>query len=181
MIIGCDEAGAGALAGPVVAAAVVLPVGTKISLLRDSKLLSESQREEAYNQILESAVAWAVGGASSTEIDAINIRQATYVAMRRAITQIEEADFALVDAWNIPGLHVEQRGIVRGDKLVKSIAAASIIAKVTRDRMMVDYARKFPRYGFDQHKGYGTQAHRSAIDEHGPCPIHRVSYKTFTV
>ena len=175
-IVGVDEAGAGALAGPVVAAAVVLPLGMEIELVRDSKTLSERQRETAYDTIMESAVAWAVGGASSREIDAMNIRQATYLAMRRAVAQVNQADFALVDAWTVPGLTVEQLGIVKGDREVTSIAAASIIAKVTRDRMMHAYHDQYPEYGFHGHKGYGTKAHREAIAQHGPCAIHRHSY-----
>ncbi len=175
-IVGVDEAGAGALAGPVVAAAVVLPLGAEIELVRDSKTLTERQRDIAYDKIIETAVAWAVGGASSREIDAMNIRQATYLAMRRAVGQVNQADFALVDAWTVPGLSVEQLGIIKGDREVTSIAAASIIAKVTRDRMMRAYHDQYPHYGFDGHKGYGTKAHRDAIDRHGPCAIHRHSY-----
>jgi len=175
-IVGVDEAGAGALAGPVVAAAVVLPLGAEIKLVRDSKLLSERQRDIAYDQIIAAAIDWAVGGASAREIDAMNIRQATYLAMRRAVGQVERADFALIDAWTVPGLSVEQLGIIKGDREVTSIAAASIVAKVTRDRMMLDYHNQFPSYGFDEHKGYGTKAHRDAIERHGPCSIHRQSY-----
>ena len=175
-IVGVDEAGAGALAGPVVAAAVVLPLGAEIVLVRDSKTLTERQRDIAYDQIIEAAHAWAVGGASAREIDVMNIRQATYLAMRRAISQVQEVDFALVDAWTVPGLSVEQMGIIKGDREVTSIAAASIVAKVTRDRMMRAYHEQYPHYGFDRHKGYGTQDHRDAIGHHGPCPIHRQSY-----
>ncbi|MBT4856595.1 ribonuclease HII [Candidatus Uhrbacteria bacterium] len=175
-IVGVDEAGAGALAGPVVAAAVVLPLGVEIELVRDSKMLSERQRERAYEKIVQTAVAWSVGGASAREIDAMNIRQATYLAMRRAVGQVEEVDFALVDAWTVPGLTVEQLGIIKGDREVTSIAAASIIAKVTRDRMMRAYHDQYPLYGFDGHKGYGTKGHRESISRIGPCAIHRQSY-----
>ncbi len=179
-IVGVDEAGCGALAGPVVAAAVLLPMDSRIVAIRDSKLLSESRREELYPVIVEQAVAYGVGIASVQEIAKLNIRGANLLAMRRAVEAIENVEYALVDAWTIPGIIIPQRGIIRGDRLVKSIAAASIIAKVTRDRMMSELAHEFPEYGFQMHKGYGTKRHREAIDTYGPCVQHRLAYKTFT-
>ncbi len=179
-IVGVDEAGCGALAGPVVAAAVLLPMDSRIAAIRDSKLLSESRREELYPVIVEQAVAYGVGIASVQEIAKLNIRGANLLAMRRAVEAIENVEYALVDAWTIPGIIIPQRGIIRGDRLVKSIAAASIIAKVTRDRMMSELAHEFPEYGFQMHKGYGTKRHREAIDTYGPCAQHRLAYKTFT-
>ncbi|MBI4435762.1 ribonuclease HII [Candidatus Uhrbacteria bacterium] len=178
-IVGVDEAGCGALAGPVVASAVILPMDSRIGALRDSKLLSERQREELYPLIVERAVAWSVGMASVEEIARLNIRGANLLAMRRAVEELESIDYLLVDAWTIPGVTVPQRGIIRGDLKVKSIAAASVIAKVTRDRLMIELAREFPVYGFEVHKGYATKVHRDAIALHGPCPHHRLSYKTF--
>src|SRR3989339_1808187 len=189
-IVGVDEAGCGALAGPVVAAAVILPVDSRIGALRDSKLLGERRREELYPLIIERAVAWSVGMASVDEIERLNIRGANLLAMRRAVEAMDDQlcpigqnriDYVLVDAWTIPGVMVPQRGIIRGDLKVKSIAAASVIAKVTRDRLMVELAREFPVYGFEVHKGYATNVHRTAIALHGPCPHHRLSYKTFAI
>jgi ribonuclease HII len=178
-IVGVDEAGCGALAGPLVAAAVIFPLDSRLGLVRDSKTLSERQRESLYDDVIEKSDAWAVGMASHEEISEIGLRTANYLAMRRAIEQIPEADAALVDAWTIPDLAIFQRGIIRGDQTVKSIAAASILAKVTRDRLMLKYAEEYPEYGFEAHKGYATKKHRDAIKKHGPCPIHRLSYKTF--
>ncbi|MBU0646475.1 ribonuclease HII [Patescibacteria group bacterium] len=178
-IVGVDEAGCGALAGPLVAAAVVLPINSRLKLLRDSKLLSSRQRDQLYDLIIDKAAAWAAGSVSVEEIYQLGLRPANYLAMRRAIDQIPSVDFVLVDAWTLPGLPYPQRGIIRGDRLVKSIAAASIIAKVTRDRLMKNLAVEYPEYHFGVHKGYGTLLHRQAIKEHGPCPIHRLNYKTF--
>lgn len=178
-IVGVDEAGCGALAGPVVAAAVILPTDSRIGALQDSKLLNERKREELFPVIQERAIAWAVASASVEEIAEMNIRQANYLAMRRAIEAIEDVHYALVDAWTIPDLTVPQHGIVRGDKVCKSIAAASVLAKVTRDHMMKELHEQFPQYGFLKHKGYGTKAHREAIKAHGPCPHHRTTFKTF--
>lgn len=178
-IVGVDEAGCGALAGPLVAAAVIFPLDSGLALVRDSKTLSPAQRDSLYFEIIEKADAWGVGEVSHEEIFEIGLRPANYLAMRRAIEKIEAPDFVLVDAWTIPGISIPQKGIVKGDQLVKSIAAASVIAKVTRDRIMIELAREFPEYGFDEHKGYGTKRHREAIKEHGPCSIHRLRYKTF--
>ena len=179
-IVGVDEAGCGALAGPVVAGAVIFPLDSNLEKVRDSKLLTERAREELYPQITECATAWGSGSASVEEIFDIGIRAATYLAMRRAVEAIEQPDYILVDAWTIPGINTPQRGIIRGDRTVKSIAAASIIAKVTRDRLMKVYADEYPVYQFGVHKGYGTKVHREAITAHGPCKIHRLGYKTFS-
>lgn len=178
-IVGVDEAGCGALAGPVVAGAVILPLNSRIGELNDSKKMSEKKREELYVLVTQRAHAWAAGSASVEEIYEIGIRQATYLAMRRAVEQITHAQYALVDAWTIPELEIPQQGIIKGDAKVKSIAAASIIAKVTRDRLLDTYAEQFPHYGFAKHKGYGTKQHRDAIAQYGACPIHRLGYKTF--
>lgn len=178
-VVGVDEAGCGALAGPVVAGAVIFSLDSDLEGLRDSKLLSEKVREEMYTEVTERSVSWASGQASVEEIEEIGIRPATYLAMMRAIQAIENVDYALVDAWTLPDLKIPQRGIIKGDRTVKSIAAASIIAKVTRDRQMREHAQMYPNYGFDVHKGYGTAVHRQAIKDHGPCGIHRLSYKTF--
>lgn len=179
MIVGVDEAGCGALAGPVMAGAVVLPLDSKIGALKDSKLLSSAMRERLFAMIIMRAKAWAFGEATVEEIAKFNVRGATFLAMRRAIAQIQQAQVLLVDAWKIPDVTLPQINIIRGDRLVKSIAAASIVAKVSRDRFMQTCHEQFPEYGFDQHKGYGTMAHRQAIHHHGPCPIHRLGYKTF--
>ena len=179
VIAGVDEAGAGTLAGPVVASAVVLPLDSRLGDLNDSKLLSRNKREELYEKILIKADFWSIGEASHEEVDQINVRQASLLAMRRALEKIEGLEVALIDAWNIPGIECEQESIIKGDQLVKSIAAASIIAKVTRDRFMVSMSEVYPEYGFEKHKGYGTKMHFSQIEKFGPCPIHRISYKVF--
>lgn len=178
-IVGVDEVGCGALAGPVMAGAVVLPIDSRIGRLRDSKLLNGRAREALYPLIVERALAWAVGSSGVEEIFALGIRRATLLAMRRAVEKIARVDYVLVDAWTIPGIPFQQRGIIRGDLTVKSIAAASVVAKVTRDRIMADFALRFPAYGFEIHKGYGTRAHHDAILKHGPCPIHRMAFCTF--
>jgi ribonuclease HII len=181
-IIGVDEAGCGALAGPVVAGAVLLPLEEDLfSELNDSKKLSKKKREELYELIKNEAIAWGVGQATVEEIEKINIRQATYLAMRRAIAKISKADFVLVDAWKIPNLSLPQKNIIKGDTKVVSIAAASIMAKVTRDWIMEEYDSRYPHYQFAKHKGYGTKVHREAISTHGACSIHRKTYKTFTI
>jgi ribonuclease HII len=179
-IVGVDEAGCGALAGPVVAAAVIFPMDSRIGSLRDSKLLDERRREELYPLIVERSVAWSVGIASVEEIAQLNIRGANLLAMRRAVEGIENPEYILVDAWTIPGITIPQRGIVHGDRLIKSIAAASVIAKVTRDRLMGELAQEFPGYGFEVHKGYATKRHKAAILEYGPCRHHRLTYQMFT-
>ncbi len=178
-IVGVDEAGTGALAGPVVAGAVVLPLDSRLGQLNDSKQLIPALRAGMYDLILKRARAWAVGSVSVEEIAALGLRPANLLAMKRAVDQIQSVDYALVDAWTITGLTIPQRGIIRGDQLVKSIAAASIIAKVTRDRLMIELNDQFPNYGFNIHKGYATLLHRTAIKEHGPCPAHRLGWKMF--
>ena len=176
MVAGVDEAGVGALAGPVVASAVVLPLDSRIGNLDDSKKVSAAWRERLYGLVTARALAWAVGMATNEEIDEIGIRPANYLAMRRAIDQIFGVDFVLVDAWTLPDLKISQLGIIRGDQKVKSIAAASIIAKVTRDRLMLKHHQELPQYGFDRHKGYGTEFHRTQIKKFGPCSLHRRSF-----
>ncbi len=178
-VAGVDEAGCGALAGPVVAGAVVLPLGLELEIIQDSKQLTPKLREKAFALVASSALAWATGQASVEEIETINIRQATFLAMRRALEQIKNIDFVLVDAWTIPEINILQKAVIRGDQIVKSISAASIMAKVTRDHLMEAYHKEFPAYGFDQHKGYGTLFHREAIGRFGPCKIHRKTFKTF--
>ncbi len=181
MIVGVDEVGSGALAGPVLAGAVVLPIASGLGGIADSKVLSTRQREELYVLICEKATAWAVGSASVQEIFDLGIRPSTYLAMRRAVDHIESVDYVLVDAWTIPGLSIPQHGIICGDRLTKSIAAGSIIAKVTRDRQMSELAMQYPQYGFEKHKGYATQMHKRAILEYGPCAIHRMNYKPLQI
>ncbi|MFH1767287.1 MAG: ribonuclease HII [Patescibacteria group bacterium] len=178
-IVGVDEVGYGALAGPVVAGAVILPLNSRLSLIRDSKLLSAKQRDGLFEVIKEKSHAWAVGSAEVEEIIELGLRPATFLAMRRAIEQIPVSDHVLVDALHIPDLDIEQTALVGGDRLVKSIAAASILAKVYRDRLMEDFRNDFPEYGFETHKGYGTKRHLEAIKKFGPCPIHRTNYKIF--
>lgn len=176
-ICGIDEAGRGPLAGPVVAGAVILPKDCEILFLNDSKKLSEKRREDLFLEIQEKAVAWNVGIVGPDVIDDINILQATYRAMRQAIEGLSVSpDLLLNDAVTIPEVSVNQVPIIKGDAKSVSIAAASILAKVTRDHMMQEYDALFPEYGFARHKGYGTAAHIAAIREFGPCPIHRRSF-----
>jgi len=176
-ICGIDEAGRGPLAGPVVAAAVVLPTDCRILYLNDSKKLSPKKREALYDEIMEKAVAYGIGMAPPGRIDEINILQATYEAMRQAVDKLGAVpDVLLNDAVVIPGINVEQVPIVKGDAKSVSIAAASILAKVTRDRMMEAYDKVYPQYGFAKHKGYGTAAHIEALRRHGPCGIHRRTF-----
>ena len=175
-VCGIDEAGRGPLAGPVVAGAVVLPE-KEILYLNDSKKLSAKKREELYEVIMQEAVAVGVGYASPERIDEINILQATYEAMRDAIAQLSVRPSVLLnDAVTIPGVAIHQVPIIKGDAKSASIAAASIIAKVTRDRLMEKYDAVFPQYGFAAHKGYGAAAHIEALKKYGPCPIHRRSF-----
>jgi ribonuclease HII len=176
-IAGVDEAGCGPLAGPVVAAAVILPRFCKLPSLRDSKLLSASQRESLYALIQRVAVAIGVGIVDSSEIDRINIRQADFAAMRLALGRLIVRPFhVLVDGFRIPRGPVSQTGIIDGDAKSAHIAAASIIAKVTRDAFMETFDRRFPDYGFKKHKGYGTRQHLAALKRLGPSPIHRLTY-----
>ena len=181
-ICGIDEVGRGPLAGPVVAAAVILPKDCKLLYLNDSKQLSEQKREELYDKIMEQAVAVGIGVVSQERIDEINILQATYEAMRQAVGKLSVVpDLLLNDAVTIPELPMKQVPIIKGDAKSISIAAASIIAKVTRDRMMVELDRFYPEYGFAGNKGYGSAVHIQALKEVGPCKIHRRSFiKNFT-
>lgn len=181
IVCGIDEAGRGPLAGPVVAGAVILPEGCRILYLNDSKKLSEKRREELFSEIKEKAVSWAIGVVSPEEIDEINILKATYKAMRQAFEKLSPVPQVLLnDAVTIPGLSpaLVQVPIIKGDAKSVSIAAASILAKVTRDHMMAEYDKLYPEYGFAKHKGYGTAAHIATVREHGPCPIHRRSFIT---
>ncbi len=184
-IAGVDEVGRGPLAGPVVTAAVVLPADFDVLGIDDSKKLSEKRREELYDVITEKALAWGIGMADQQVIDEINILQATKQAMREAIDQADRMlrertggsiGRVLLDAVELPGLPVPQESIIKGDAKVLAIAAASIVAKVTRDRMMVRYAEEYPWYAFEKNKGYGTRDHYAGLREHGPCPIHRRTF-----
>ena len=177
LVAGIDEVGRGPLAGPVVAAAVILPKNCKIAGVNDSKKLSAQKREELCQIIKEQAVAWAVGVVSNERIDEINILQATYEAMREALSKLEvQPDFILADAVTIPKVSTPQKGIIKGDAKSISIGAASIIAKVTRDRLMVEYDKIMPEYGFASNKGYGSAEHIAALKAYGPSPIHRASF-----
>ena len=176
-VCGIDEAGRGPLCGPVVAAAVILPDEYNILYINDSKKLSETKREEVYKEIDKYAVAYGVGIVSPERIDEINILQATYEAMRTAIHKLSVTpDILLNDAVTIPMVDIKQVPIIKGDAKSQSIAAASIVAKVTRDHLMEEYDKLYPEYGFAKHKGYGTAAHIKAIKEYGPCPIHRRTF-----
>ena len=176
-VCGVDEAGRGPLAGPVVAGAVILPKDLKILYLNDSKKLTEKRREELYLEIQEKAFSWNVGIVGPDVIDQINILQATYEAMRQAVGGLSvKPDVLLNDAVVIPGLSMHQEKIIHGDAKSLSIAAASVMAKVTRDHMMMEYDRLFPEYGFGKNKGYGTAVHIQALREYGPCPIHRRTF-----
>lgn len=176
-ICGVDEAGRGPLAGPVCAGAVILPQGVQIDGLNDSKKLSEKKREALYDIICDKAISWSVALVDEKTIDRINILQATLLAMRQAVEGLRvQADFALIDGNAVPPLLIPCECIISGDARVPSIAAASILAKVTRDRLMLEYAAQYPQYGFSRHKGYGTKAHTEALLAHGACPIHRQSF-----
>ena len=176
-ICGIDEAGRGPLAGPVVAGAVILPADCEFLYLNDSKKLSAAKREQLYDEIMEKAIAVGVGMASPARIDEINILQATYEAMRTAVSELGvKPDILLNDAVTIPGIEIRQVPIIKGDAKSVSIAAASIIAKVTRDRLMIQYEEVLPGYGFAKHKGYGSKEHIEAIRKLGPTPIHRRTF-----
>ena len=178
LIAGVDEAGRGPLAGPVVAAAVILPKGSFLSGLDDSKKLSPQKREEIFSGIWREAGAVGVGVVSEVTIDRINILQATYLAMRQAVSELKVSpDYLLVDGMTVPGLDTPQLAIVSGDSLSISVAAASIVAKVTRDRIMAEKDKRFPQYGFAKHKGYGTKGHLRALGEYGVSPLHRRSFR----
>ena len=176
-IAGVDEVGRGPLAGPVVAAAVILPDGFDILGVNDSKKLSEKRREELYDEILKNAVAWNIGLRDHAAIDRINILEATKEAMEDAVTGLAtRPDHILIDALTLPSVEIPQTGLIKGDSESVSIAAASIVAKVTRDRMMVKYHETYPGYAFDRNKGYGTKAHYEGRDRLGVCEIHRRSF-----
>ena len=177
IICGVDEAGRGPLAGPVCAAAVILPPHADIPGLNDSKKLSDKRRRELFPVIKETAVAYGIGIATHEEIDEINILQATYLAMERAIRALSvKPELALIDGNRARDFGIPVETVVKGDSRSASIAAASILAKVTRDDMMLELADTYPQYGFEIHKGYGTKAHYTALDEHGISPIHRMSF-----
>jgi ribonuclease HII len=177
VIAGVDEAGCGCWAGPVYAAAVILPLDSRIGLVRDSKTLSLSQRERVELRVKEEATAWAVGFATAAEVDALNIRRAAALAMKRAVDGLAtRPQFLLIDAFRIPEIDLPQKNVIHGDGKVKSIAAASVLAKLARDRHLHDLDAQYPGYGFANHKGYGTKEHQEALAKLGPCAEHRVSY-----
>ena len=177
LICGVDEAGRGPLAGPVCAAAVILPRGLEIPGLNDSKKLTDKKRRELYDVIVSEAEAYGIAFATEQEIDEINILQATFLAMERAVSQLSvRPDLALVDGNRAPKLSLPVKTVVKGDSLSANIAAASILAKVTRDRLLEELDTQYPAYGFAVHKGYGTKRHYEALREFGPCPVHRLSF-----
>ncbi len=177
LICGVDEAGRGPLAGPVCAAAVILPKGLLIPGLNDSKKLTDKRRRDLFPIIQQEAVSFGIAFASQEEIDEINILQATFLAMRRAIDQLDpKPDFALIDGNRETDFGVPCKTVIKGDSLSANIAAASVLAKVTRDNWMIEAAEKYPGYGFEIHKGYGTKAHYAALEKLGPCAIHRRTF-----
>lgn len=177
IVCGIDEAGRGPLAGPVYAAAVILPKGHIVEGVNDSKKISEKKRDLLFDKIIDECVCYSIGTASEQEIDEINILQATFLAMKRAVAGLEiKPDIALVDGNKKPGLDIAEQTIVKGDSKSANIAAASIIAKVSRDRYMLEMAEKYPEYQFEKHKGYGTKLHYEMLEKYGISPIHR---KTF--
>ncbi len=176
-VAGVDEAGRGPLAGPVVAAAVILDPAQPIPGLMDSKKLSATKRERLYPVIQSQAQCYAIAEASVEEIDEYNILEATMLAMRRAVEGlVVQPEHVLIDGNRSPDLPIASTAIIQGDQRVQAISAASILAKVYRDRQLLDFAKRYPQYGFEQHKGYGTKAHLAALKEHGPCEIHRRSF-----
>ena len=179
-VCGVDEAGRGPLCGPVVAAACILPCGLVLPGLNDSKKLSEKKRDLLFDQIRENAIAYSIASASVEEINQLNILEATLLAMRRAIEGLPvKPDFALIDGNVSRGFQIDAKAVISGDATSPSIAAASILAKVTRDRMCIDLDREYPQYGIAKHKGYGTKVHMDALREHGPSPIHRTQFIRF--
>lgn len=177
VICGVDEAGRGPLAGPVCAAAVILPEHLQIPGLNDSKKLTDKKRRELFPVIQQQAIAYGIGLASEAEIDEINILQATFLAMRRALSQLSiRPEIALIDGNRETDFGLPVKTVVKGDSLSANIAAASVLAKVTRDNIMVELAQQYPEYGFEIHKGYGTKAHYEALRTYGPSPIHRRSF-----
>lgn len=176
-VCGIDEAGRGPLAGPVYAAAVILPIDLEIDGLNDSKKLTEKKREALFDVICEKAISYSIGIATEKEIDEINILNATFLAMRRAVDGLSvKPDYALIDGNQHPGLSIQDETVVKGDGKSMSIAAASILAKVSRDRFMLEIAEKYPEYCFEKHKGYGTKLHYEMIEKYGVSPVHRRSF-----
>ncbi len=176
-VCGVDEAGRGPLAGPVCAAAVILPKGLVIEGVNDSKKLSEKKREALFDVICESALAYSIVFADVAEIEEVNILRATMNAMKRAVEGLSvKADFAYIDGNTMPPIDINGECVVKGDEKSMSVACASILAKVSRDRLMLKYAEEYPKYGFEKHKGYGTKLHTEALKEYGPCPVHRPSF-----
>ena len=177
LICGVDEAGRGPLAGPVCAAAVILQQNVQIPGLNDSKKLTDKKRRELFPVICEKALAYGIAFSDEKEIDEINILQATFLAMKRAVEKLDvQPDYIIVDGNKLPNFNTPSQYVIKGDSLSASIAAASVLAKVTRDDRMLQLARKYPAYGFDIHKGYGTKAHYEALTEHGPSVVHRRSF-----
>ena len=177
-VVGIDEAGRGPLAGPVVAASVLLPAHASIQGLRDSKRLTALQREQVYDRICDAAITYGVGIVATDQIDQRNILWATKDAMRMSVERLlQKPDMLLIDGTLTLPVRIAQQSIVRGDAICASIAAASVIAKVTRDRLMIDYAKQYPAYGFERHKGYPTREHYARLQQLGPCPIHRYSFR----
>lgn len=176
-VCGVDEAGRGPLAGPVCAAAVILPENTIIDGVNDSKKLSEKKREALFDVIKSSARSYCIAYATVEEIESMNILNATMLAMKRAVEGLDvKADYAMIDGNRLPDLKIDSEFIIKGDAKSMSIAAASILAKVSRDRFLCEYAKEYPEYQFDKHKGYGTKAHIEALKKYGPCPYHRMSF-----
>lgn len=179
LVCGCDEAGRGPLAGPVVAAAVILPEGLVIEGLDDSKKLSEKKREKLFDVIIENCIDYGIGLCTVAEIEEMNILNASMKAMNRAVAKLKnKPDLALVDGNIVRGFEMRAVPVIKGDAICPSISAASILAKVTRDRMVAELDKDYPEYGFAKHKGYGTKDHREAILKYGPSPIHRMSFLT---
>ena len=177
LICGVDEAGRGPLAGPICAAAVILPVGLELPGLNDSKKLTEKKREELFDVITAQALSFGIAFASVEEIEELNILNATFLAMNRAIAQLDpQPELALIDGNRNTGIEAPSRCVVKGDARCADIAAASVLAKVSRDRVMLDLAKQYPQYHFEQHKGYGTKLHYEALDAYGPSPVHRMSF-----
>lgn len=181
-VCGVDEVGRGPLAGPVVACAIIMPHGERIAGVRDSKKLSEKKREQLYDVILDAAIAWGIGECDAETIDRINIREATLVAMRDAVSNVKDKaghpvvpDWVIVDAETIP-IDIPQTAVIKGDERIYAISCASIVAKVTRDRQMLAWDARYPQYGFARHKGYGTPQHYEALRHVGVSPIHRLSF-----
>lgn len=178
-VCGVDEAGRGPLAGPLCAAAVILPENTIIEGVNDSKKLSEKKREAFFDVIKEQALSYSIAFASVEEIEKMNILNATMLAMKRAVEGLDvKADYAMIDGNRLPNLDIDSEFIIKGDAKSMSIACASILAKVSRDRLLYKYAEEFPEYSFDKHKGYGTKAHVEALKKYGPCKYHRLSFLT---